>query len=335
MWSCIDTKYDELTERRNVMTTLYIFGNGFDIAHGIETPYSAFRKFLSKRHESFLTRFEAMYNIQPLDDSEPWYTADAQERWNKNVVKDLWEEFEKVIGQPNIDEMYDFAQTLAEQMPEYGIADTLDDYWKREYAFSSDLQKYVLEWLQTIETSHCSCRKRSLVGDNEDYFINFNYTDILERIYKIKNVLHIHGGIPTCSEKPPLMGHGNKFLIDDNKNKAKKYREEGVEWAYSGHKAISRFVESLYKDTESIIDENEHFFDALAEVERIVCLGISFGDVDVPYLERILQEAKHQVEWIVYYYSDNDRKRLEDVFGILGITRRYQVLFKHSDTFWD
>ena len=58
--------------------TLYVFGNGFDIAHGIKTPYSAFREFLEKEHEEFLTTFEAMYSIQPLDDTEPWYTEEAQ-----------------------------------------------------------------------------------------------------------------------------------------------------------------------------------------------------------------------------------------------------------------
>ena len=49
-----------------LLQTLYIFGNGFDIAHGIRTPYAAFREFLKENHESFLTTFESMYNIQPL-----------------------------------------------------------------------------------------------------------------------------------------------------------------------------------------------------------------------------------------------------------------------------
>ena len=30
-----------------LLQTLYIFGNGFDIAHGIRTPYAAFREFLN------------------------------------------------------------------------------------------------------------------------------------------------------------------------------------------------------------------------------------------------------------------------------------------------
>lgn len=34
-------------------------------------------------------RFEKMYNIEPLDDTEPWYTAEAQKRWEESVLKDL------------------------------------------------------------------------------------------------------------------------------------------------------------------------------------------------------------------------------------------------------
>lgn len=72
------------------MNTLYIFGNGFDIAHGIKTSYSAFREFLKENHETFLTTFESMYNIFPLDDTEPWYTKKAQEKCDTAVIKDLF-----------------------------------------------------------------------------------------------------------------------------------------------------------------------------------------------------------------------------------------------------
>ncbi|WP_461811701.1 hypothetical protein [Faecalimonas sp.] len=39
--------------------------------------------------------FESMYYIQPLDDTEPWYTKEAQERWDKSVIDDLWWSFEE------------------------------------------------------------------------------------------------------------------------------------------------------------------------------------------------------------------------------------------------
>lgn len=215
------------------MKTLYLVGNGFDIQHGIRTPYSEFRSFLETHHESFLTDFEAMYNIQPLDDTEPWYTEAAQERWKKSVLKDLWQTFEEEMGNPDVEGMHDMASSLAEQMPEEGIKYTLDLHWKEQYGFSSDLQKYVLEWLESIDTSGVCPIKKSFIGNCSDIFINFNYTDVLERVYGVKTVLHLHGGVPSCSAIPPIMGHGNKFIIDYYKRRAQCASEEFVEWEES------------------------------------------------------------------------------------------------------
>ena len=89
------------------MKTLYLVGNGFDIQHGIKTSYSEFRNFLEMHHEAFLANFESMYHIQPLDDTEPWYSEAAHERWKKSVLKDLWQAFEEEIGNPDVDGMHE------------------------------------------------------------------------------------------------------------------------------------------------------------------------------------------------------------------------------------
>ena len=103
------------------MSTLYLFGNGFDIAHGIKTPYSSFRNYLADHHEDFLTHFEKEYHIQPLDDTEPWYSEDAQRAWDERVYKNLWKSFEEEIGNPDVDGMYDFAVSLTAGMPTDGV----------------------------------------------------------------------------------------------------------------------------------------------------------------------------------------------------------------------
>jgi len=317
------------------MATLYMFGNGFDIAHEIYTPYSEFRKFLKKEHETFLTRFEEMYNIQPLDDTEPWYSEAAQKRWDESVLKNLWKTFEEDIGHPNVDEMYDRALSLVDSMPSEGIKDTLDAYWREEYGFSHKLQKYVLEWLESIDTSSATAKKDILVNNQEDLFINFNYTDTLERVYGIDNVLHIHGGVSTCADIPPIMGHGNKYLISSFRCKAKKYQEEFNEWAESICNAIADYGESILKDSEKIIRLNEEFFTSIRDVQQVVCLGLSFGDVDIPYLNKIKEEVPKSTKWLVYYYGDESHRRLKDVFGITGISCEFEVYFLPSDKFWD
>ena len=69
--------------------SLYIIGNGFDIAHGIPTTYWRFREYLEKVNLEFLLTFEQLYDIEPLDDTEPWYSEVAQNRWNENVNNEL------------------------------------------------------------------------------------------------------------------------------------------------------------------------------------------------------------------------------------------------------
>ena len=94
------------------------------------------------------------------------------------------------MGSPNVDGMYDMALSLTEGMPSEGVIDTLNQYWRDEYGFSSELQKLVLEWLlNTVDTSKYSCRKEALLNANSDYYINFNYTDTLECVYGIKKRL--------------------------------------------------------------------------------------------------------------------------------------------------
>ena len=131
------------------------------------------------------------------------------------------------------------------------------------------------------------------------------------------------------------MGHGNKFLIDSNRRKAKQCQDEFVEWAESIYEAIANYCEALYKDTNRIIAAHNAFFSNLSSVNEIICLGLSFGDVDIPYLERIASEVEPTTRWLVYYYGEESHRRLKDVFGILGISREFEVYFLKIDHFWD
>ena len=94
------------------MNTLYVIGNGFDKAHEIHTDYWDFRMYLEKNHPEFLQEFERMYNIMPLDDSEPYYTLAAQKKWEESVDKEFWSILEGQIGYPNIAGMEDFSSCV-------------------------------------------------------------------------------------------------------------------------------------------------------------------------------------------------------------------------------
>ena len=174
------------------MNSLYIIGNGFDIAHKVDTRYWNFRTFLEENHWEFLQRFESLYHIQPLDPSEYGYSQEAQERWNNRVNKDLWSEFERFMATPDIQSMLDYSESvvgnLGLESGNYGIRDTMDAHWRQEFGFIRELQQYVKEWIEQIDLSGVTPRKKALIENDSDYFFNFNYTRVLEDVYRAEQV---------------------------------------------------------------------------------------------------------------------------------------------------
>lgn len=65
------------------MKTLYIVGNGFDMAHKLPTSYWHFREYLEDMHQDFLADFEYLYNIGRIDLSNPRVSERTVSRWKK------------------------------------------------------------------------------------------------------------------------------------------------------------------------------------------------------------------------------------------------------------
>lgn len=59
--------------------TLYILGNGFDLAHKLPTAYWDFRTYLKSAHPEFLEAFEEHYDIYPSMSDE----AKKEYLWNR------------------------------------------------------------------------------------------------------------------------------------------------------------------------------------------------------------------------------------------------------------
>lgn len=297
------------TEETNMK--LYIIGNGVDLAHGLKTWYWEFRKFLEYNHPEFLLLFEKLYNIEALDDSEPWYTEEMQKRWDKSVDHALWSTFEEKIGTPNVQSMLDMFETVISgmdsEMIECGIKDTMDVYWKEEYGYIKKLQKYVKEWIEEIDLSEIKPKKESLINNGEDYFFNFNYTNVIEEIYNIENVIHIHGSVGKQAMIEPFMGHCNKGDIQTYRKLADDTNEEYNDAESSVCDEVADYLEAIYKDTSYFIKFYEYYFEKLNSVDEIIIFGWSAGDVDIPYLCKIRDSISKDTRWRAYFY-DNEAK---------------------------
>lgn len=245
----------------------------------------------------------------------------------------MWSEFERAMGKPNTTEMIEQSEVVTEGMPSINIRDHMDVYWKEQFGFISKLQDYVREWIESIDTRDVRCKKKSLVG-SDDYFLNFNYTDVLEKVYRIENVLHIHGGVSSVCDIPPVMGHCNKQDIVQHRKWAKEADEEYSEAEASILDAVADYLETIYKDTKEHILLNHQFFDKLSNVKRIIVFGWSGGDVDIPYLKEIIQNVNDDAKWTVYWYDEKDYKTLCAVFEKEEITDSGIIEYIQSNNFW-
>lgn len=268
------------------MRRLYIIGNGFDMAHGLQTSYWNFREFLQQKYHDFLYRFEKVYGFEPLDDTEYGYGQELQKKWDDAVFDKLWSRFEQDMALPDVEAMIGFSESVVGDLDlesgNTGIKDTMDEYWKQEYGFINNLQRYLKEWVSQIDLSEISPLQQKLLNNNVDSFFNFNYTAVLEMVYRIPCVFHVHGSVASERDGEPIIGHCNSHEILKRRNLSSKAEENFDEGGTSIQNAIANYLESIYKDTDRLIQINASFFKQLKDVNQVVIIGWSAGDVDLP-----------------------------------------------------
>lgn len=320
------------------MKKLYIIGNGFDIAHGLDTAYWDFRSFLFDNYPQFLENFEYWYNVGRVDFSSPRLSANASQQWEERTKVKLWYELENVMGCPNIYEMMDRSESVLNDMDLdsglVGIESTMNSYWQEQYGYINKFEQYVKEWIETIDTTDIEPKRMALV-ESTDYFLNFNYTDTLETVYKIEDVLHIHGGVSSVSDIDPIMGHCNYQDIEEHRRLAGEADEVLNEGEASIHRAIANYLRSIYKDTNSIISLSESFWEKLSDIDAVVVVGWAAGKADWPYLRKIQKSIKDDTKWHVYYYDNKALAALSKAMQEEGIEGKYEVTYMQTREFWD
>ncbi len=167
------------------MTTLYIIGNGFDLYHGLPTGYIDFYEF----GKELLDEIEEFYLLE-ISSANPWSD------FENTLGKFDWKEFRDSQYNPDpTDKDFEIKEA-------YGA---LDEQQARADGYVEDIKEYYQRWVEEIDIQSV---ERVLTLEENSYFITFNYTSTLQKIYGIKdeNILHIHGSV----DKPDdlIFGHG-------------------------------------------------------------------------------------------------------------------------------
>ncbi|KFE98093.1 hypothetical protein IX39_17005 [Chryseobacterium formosense] len=302
---------------------LFILGNGFDISHQIPCRYSDFYSYLLENRNDILEVMEKFYYVE----------SDS----------DLWSDFETSLEE---DIIYDsLKEIIGENSPNCGSDDFSDGDWYTAQVYVEDECEELLvnirngfeEWINSLDISDIN---RIYKLDKSDFYITFNYTEILERIYNIPllKIMHIHNKVgeelifghgknsENFNVRQALYGDENAFLtIDEDGN---------VESGEMGHEkfaenAVDSFYDMMRKPTEKIIENNFEYFNNLRDIDEIVVIGHSYNEIDFPYFKRISEQIGDSVNWTLCYYSDNDLQSAKEIMRQLGISTDLQS-YKHS-----
>ena len=283
---------------------LYIIGNGFDIAHGILCRYSDFYKYLEKKRYDVLEEMEQYYDV---------YEG-----------SDLWSDFERELEE-NI--CYDsLVEIIIKNAPNFTSDDFRSTDW-HDAAFEIEhkcdvlldkIQSSFEEWIESLELN--SVMEKYEI-DRTAHFFTFNYTEVLELVYKIpsENIMHIHNkvgkrlifghgkDIKKFDVKKALYGYDNTHLIIDDE------KDEFMDFGHEKYAeiAICKFYDNMCKHTDKIINTHLNYFHSLSDIDEIIVFGHSYNEIDYPYFKKISESISNKASWILHYFSDKDKVNAE------------------------
>ncbi|CAD0009464.1 bacteriophage abortive infection AbiH family protein [Flavobacterium chungangense] len=280
---------------------LYIIGNGFDIFHGIKSRYSDFRDFVEEKEPNL---FEAL---------DEYFVAD-----------ELWSDFEETLAHIDTDKIVDDASDflVSYSADDWSDANHHDYQYEMQRAINVitvDLRENFLNWILNLDIP--KVQKITLSKDAQ--YLVFNYTPTLQQNYSIpeNQILYIHKkAIDTDSEI--ILGHSRELTPENSFN---HYKDDDDMDSYDvrvmeGNKILDDYFESTYKNTSTIIAENEAYFNSLLQIEEIFILGHSISTVDLPYFLKVFRSVRANIKWNVSYFGDMQRPI--DILKSIGVDEK-------------
>ncbi|MBQ9984137.1 MAG: bacteriophage abortive infection AbiH family protein [Lachnospiraceae bacterium] len=275
---------------------LFIIGNGFDIAHGMNTSYEDFREYLLSQCPKTVKLNGLLPQSKQLSDGAVFYPINEVLVFIEDIISkvegDKWSDLENTLGCLEYDEYLD-------DWIEYESDNPFHEVYRNQekvhviFDLISKIPHYFNNWIRTISLESVTQKKdfRKLINNRKDYFLTFNYTKTLEDIYECQNVCHIHG----VQGSDLLFGHGN----------SEDYCDEYMNSYIGSEGELSELHYKLRKNTEKAIKDNQNFFSGLSKrICEIYSYGFSFSDVDLVYIAKICQKLNtKKMKWYLNDYN--------------------------------
>lgn len=304
---------------------IIVIGNGFDIWQGLNTRYTEFSRYYYEHRKSIAKKLFVRPHKIMLD---------------KNTSKELFD-VEIIYGNPFCPQELSssFWNTFEDSL---AVVDDelLNLFFGKEpndllrLSKSTKVAKKMLrtafvDWIRTIDI----CKKENNhFFDDTCTFLNFNYTDTLQKRFGIsdEDIFYIHG--KATDKKTIIFGHSEHPELPPLLAKKFGGRFEGL-----------YYIEKLLYETDKHATDNLYsYIEYLAmmnifpqDIHEVYVLGHSFGQADYEYFRFLVQATKDTSIWHVSCYSEEDESRVNKVMGDLNFNnyRTYSSIDDCIDCF--
>ena len=277
--------------------TLHIIGNGFDLAHGIESKYQHFKAFMTGHGATF----EYYYAAGMLETFYPDFDK-IQDEYK------LWCDLENEL--PNIDfhAAYEYSTEDIEREEDHEIR-FIPEMEDAPATFLPPIFGHLYSafeaWVNQIDINVASIKIPHF--NPEGYFFSFNYTETLEHLYGIPSsrIKYIHGR-RNCGQEL-ILGHCNDVDGDSH------LPDNPEIYEYEGYRTVANVINELRKNVSDIMFLNQTYWPTLKDIDQVVVYGQSLSEVDRPYFLQIKNSISPQTNWLfsIHYKNDTEKRQIE------------------------
>lgn len=296
------------------MGSLFLAGNGFDIAHGIPTKYDDFRSFVVDLYpEALNLRDEVVYledfeNINLIE-----FAAEILLSAMDKAAGENWCNFEEALAYINFNSKLPMANHKENETDEEDqelILHYLPYIYMLTIGFidcAKIWQELFQLWLTVIqkeidgEKFTGKDKLKVLFSQSDMKFLTFNYTKTLQKLYGIKKVIHIHNQVG----QNLIFGHEKDNVMYDQLD------NDILTGPFISSSFLDEMVMSFKKDTVSPLTKYNDFFKKLdSNIDKVYSYGFSYGKVDSVYIKKIISRICPDAIWYFTAFEAKNSKAL-------------------------
>lgn len=284
---------------------IYLIGNGFDLHHNLKTKYSDFKAFILRKNPNLVNKIDDIFS------DKGWGRYEI-EFWS--ILEEMLETLSYIDEFELYQDAFDGSETDMDRATYWHDPKINADTKSEELLIPLEMKKYFDDWIDSIELQYVK-KDKKLELDKTSFYLCFNYTETLQKVYKVpeEQVLHIHGkrGIVYIlghngSENIPYKGDLWQPYDDGSGQLTSDEDIRSVEVKQSINDTYLNLFGSYYKNSVKLIEENKEWFDNFSNVDKVIIMGLSMGNEDMIYLEKIIDLVPPNCQFTIYYYKSKD-----------------------------